>query len=81
MNVEKVEVYDVNGYLVCATDYKALEEYLSDVPEEQVEIRNYLGVRYIKTVGKEFKDEKCKELQHLKINVLYETSQAVKQVR
>lgn len=71
MRMEKVEVYNVNGHEVCAKDQEALEEYLLDIPSEMIEEKEYKGIYYVKAIGSEFKEERCKELNHLKINSLY----------
>lgn len=71
MEVVKVEVFNVNNFLVCAIEDSDIEEYLSDVP---VPVNKELvGTKYVVAVGKEFKQEKCKEINHMKINTFYET--------
>lgn len=77
MRAEKVEVYQVNGHLVCAKTEKDLEEYLSDVPTLFKFGKTYEGTKHIVALGNEFKTNKCKELNHLKINMLFNTSKEI----
>lgn len=72
-NIKKVEVYDVNGYMVCTDNKKELENYLSDVPEEKIMNKDYVDTFYVVLTEKEDNNFKCKELYHLKFNQLYET--------
>lgn len=69
--VEQVGVYKVKGYLILAKSRNNLEEYLKEV-REYGDIE-YLYDKYIILVGKEKKDFRCKEMEHLKINELYDT--------
>ena len=73
MRVEKVSVYDVNGFLVCEKGEGELDKYLEDVPSFYIQNKDYLGERFVLAVGKEFTTHKCKELRHMKINELYHT--------
>lgn len=73
MRVEKVELYKVNGYDICTKSLKDMENYLSDVPKDSIETKEYVGEGYIVAIGKEFKRDKCKEVRHLKFNNVYET--------
>lgn len=75
MKVIRVELYDVNGYKVCATERKELEKYLMDVPSEMIQNIDYEGKVYVNALGREFQKEGCKELQHMKINKLFLTEE------
>lgn len=77
MNIKRVKVYDVNGYKVCAESEKELEKYLSDVPSNLIGNKDYIGDKFVLAIGKEFKKDKCKELEHMKINKLFETVEEV----
>ena len=72
MRIEKVNVYLVNGLEVLAKTEEDLNEYLA---ESEVSTKEYLGVKQVKAVGREFIDTNVKELRHMKINVLYEVEE------
>jgi len=75
VEIEQVEVYEVNGYLVCTKEHKDLKEYLSDIPEEYYHKAKYMGLHYVIACGKEFVSKRCMELRHMKFNVLYKTEE------
>lgn len=70
--VEKVEIYNVNGYEVCAKDRVRLDEYLRDVPKKYIKNIDYVGDSNVILVGEDGTNFKCKELRHLKINELFD---------
>jgi len=81
LRVEKVKVYDVRGFLVCAKEEEDLELYLSDVPKEMIENQDYLGEKYVLAMGNEFTKDMCKELRHMKVNRLFDTEEEVMSVQ
>jgi len=78
MEIKEVEVYQVNGYIVCTKTEEDLTKYLSDVPLADYLVKSYLGKYFVIAIGSEFKQEKCKELRHMKINALYSTEEEAK---
>ena len=78
MRIVRVKLYEVNGYEVCSLTKENLEEYLSDVPnKEDLDIKNK-GFKYVMGVGKEFtQQEPCKELRHMKINILFNSEEDI----
>jgi len=79
MVVERVEVYDVNGYLVCAKEHKDLKDYLSDIPREYYHMARYLGMHYVIGCGDEFITKRCIELRHMKYNMIFHSEDSALQ--
>lgn len=73
---KKVRVYDVNGYMVCVKEdgsEQELNRYLEEVPEELIKNRDYIGESYVVLTKVEAEGFTVKELQHMKINKLFNT--------
>lgn len=74
--VQRVEIYDVNGYTVCAKDVESLEVYLSDLPKGYIKNKDYDKESYVILTELEYLNFSCKELQHMKINRLFTTEES-----
>lgn len=73
--IEKVELYNVNGYTLCAIAKKDMEEYLEDVPEQYIKNKDYEGKGCIILTEKEVEGFYCKEIDHMKINRIFRTEE------
>lgn len=73
--IEKVEVYDVNGYKLCAKSNADVDKYLEDVPTEYVKNKDYIKEGFVILTEREVEGFYCKELEHLKINRILTTEE------
>lgn len=71
--IQRVEIYDVNGYTVCARGAGELDKYLNDVPTKYILNKDYIKDAYIVLTENEYVNFNCVELEHIKINKVSDT--------